>query len=96
MQLDQKRWLLAQRQYTLLNHGAFDIVVLYDHILFEYLNRIQLLAALALRQQHLQQSKVLKNSVTNKKILVYLAKRSLAQHFDEIEVCRPYHVLFRL
>lgn len=54
MQLDKERRFLAQRQHTLLNHGAFDIIVLYNHILLEYLNGIQLLAALALCQQHLQ------------------------------------------
>lgn len=30
------------------------------------------------------------------KLLFYLSKRSLAQHFDEIEICSPYHILFGL
>lgn len=52
--MDQERWLFAQRQDTLFDHGALDVVVLNDHILFEYLNGIQLLAAFALSQQNLR------------------------------------------
>lgn len=100
MQLDKKRRLLAQRQYTLLNHGALDIVVLYNHILFEYLNCIQLLAALALRQQHLHMhmpQKFHKFNFNSGQILsIYLAKGALAQHFNKIKVCGTYHVLFGL
>jgi len=57
MQLDKERRFLAQRQHTLLNHGAFHIIVLYNHILLEYLNSIQLLATFTFRQKHLQSIK---------------------------------------
>lgn len=53
MQLHQKRRLLAQSQNTFLNHGALYIVVLYNHILLEYLDCVQLFAALTLSQQYL-------------------------------------------
>lgn len=53
VQLHQERWLLRQCQHPLLHHGALHVVVLDDDVLFQDLDRVQLVRALPLGQHHL-------------------------------------------
>ena len=53
MEGDKERRLVGHGENSLLDARALDVVVLNDHVLLEYLDRVQLVRALPLRQRHL-------------------------------------------
>ena len=50
MQLHQERRFARKREYTFLDHCAFHIVVLYNDVLLQDFDGVQLISSLSLRQ----------------------------------------------
>ena len=53
----QKRVVCGHDEHSLLNHGALHIILLKDHILLQYLDRVHLLGASVLHKHNLKLSK---------------------------------------
>ena len=47
MKLGEERWLVREGEHALLDHRAFDVVVLHDDVLLQHLDRVDLVSSFA-------------------------------------------------
>ena len=47
VKLGEERWLVREGEHALLDHRAFDVVVLHDDVLLQHLDRVDLVSSFA-------------------------------------------------